>query len=44
LEGESFDYRVIIGDFGESKMFKSSEDEYDSRNRGTEYIKSPEML
>ncbi len=34
----------MLGDLGECKMFKSDEDEYDLRSRGTEYIKSPEML
>lgn len=38
------DCRVTIGDFGESRMFLSSKDELCLRNKGTEYIKSPEML
>ena len=36
--------KVVLGDFGECKMFKSMENEYCLRNRGTEFIKSPEML
>lgn len=35
---------IVITDFGESKIFNGEEDEYCLRNRGTEYIKSPEML
>ena len=35
---------VVLADFGECKMFTSEEDEYCLKNRGTEYIKSPEML
>lgn len=35
---------VVLADFGECKMFTSEEDEYCTRSRGTEYIKSPEML
>lgn len=35
---------VKIADFGECKMFINEQDEYCTRNRGTEYIKSPEML
>lgn len=38
------DCQVTIGDFGESRMFVNSEDEVCMRNKGTEYIKSPEML
>ena len=38
------DCQVTIGDFGESRMFVNSEDEVCLRNKGTEYIKSPEML
>eukprot|EP00736_Rhodelphis_marinus_P013655 Rmarinus@m.14128 len=51
-------FRVVVGDFGESKMFCSSDGSvtpqgwkegqrdgaYTQRNRGTENIKSPEML
>ncbi|GIQ79605.1 hypothetical protein KIPB_000272 [Kipferlia bialata] len=35
---------VCVGDFGESEIFVSEEDAYTRDNRGTEYIKSPEML
>ena len=35
---------VKIADFGECKMFINEQDEYCTRNRGTECIKSPEML
>ena len=35
---------VVLADFGECKMFSSEDDEYCLKNRGTEYIKSPEML
>ncbi|CAD8058754.1 unnamed protein product [Paramecium primaurelia] len=35
---------VVLTDFGESSIFINEEDEYCVRNRGTEYIKSPEML
>jgi serine/threonine protein kinase len=35
---------VKIADFGECKMFIDEEDEYCIRSRGTDVIKSPEML
>lgn len=35
---------VVLTDFGESRIFVNEDDEYCMRNRGTEYIKSPEML
>merc|ERR1719389_387323 len=35
---------VALGDFGESRMMESEEDAYCLRNRGTEHLKSPEML
>jgi len=37
-------FRITIGDFGECKMFLNEKDEFCARNRGTDYIKSPEML
>ena len=37
-------FRVVITDFGESRMFVAGETPGTARNRGTEYIKSPEML
>ncbi len=35
---------VALGDFGECKLFTNEDDEYDLKPRGTECIKSPEML
>lgn len=35
---------VALGDYGECKLFTDEGDEYDSKPRGTECIKSPEML
>ena len=35
---------VVVTDFGESRMFAAGEAVGTLRNRGTEYIKSPEML
>ena len=35
---------VALGDFGECKLFTNEEDEYDLKPRGTECIRSPEML
>lgn len=37
-------FRVVITDFGESRMFRADETAGTGHNRGTEYIKSPEML
>ncbi len=37
-------FRVTLGDFGECKLFTTEDDEYDLKPRGTECIKSPEML
>ncbi|KAG9390343.1 Protein kinase domain [Carpediemonas membranifera] len=37
-------FSVAVGDFGESKLFTEEEDGITTRNRGTEYIKAPEML
>ncbi len=36
--------KIALADFGECKIFTSEEDEYCLKTRGTEYIKSPEML
>mmetsp|Transcript_10661 Transcript_10661/g.20673 ORF Transcript_10661/g.20673 Transcript_10661/m.20673 type:complete len:1973 (-) Transcript_10661:893-6811(-) len=44
LDGDPNDCRVTLGDFGECRMFVNAEDELCLRNKGTEYIKSPEML
>ena len=38
------DFKIIGADFGECHMFTSDKDEFQSRNKGTEFIKSPEML
>jgi serine/threonine protein kinase len=35
---------VILGDFGECRLFVNEEDEVCLRNLGTDFIKSPEML
>jgi hypothetical protein len=37
-------FDLVITDFGESKLYGPAQDGYTTRNRGTEYIKSPEML
>ena len=37
-------FEVVIADFGESKIYGSGDDAYTTRNRGTEFVKSPEML
>jgi hypothetical protein len=37
-------FRCVLGDFGESKMGTTDADEFTTRNRGTEFIKAPEML
>lgn len=44
LEDPVEDCQVTIGDFGECRMFVNSDDENCLANKGTEYIKSPEML
>jgi len=41
-EAPSFD--LVVTDFGESKLYSPAQDGFTTRNRGTEYIKSPEML
>ena len=38
------DFDITIGDFGECKIFSNDKDEFCTRNRGTDSIKSPEML
>ena len=38
------DNNIALGDYGECKLFNNKEDEYDMMARGTECIKSPEML
>jgi len=42
--GEDDKMRITVGDFGECRIFLNEQDEYCSRSRGTECIKSPEML
>jgi serine/threonine protein kinase len=37
-------FDLVVTDFGESKLYSAAQDGYTTRNRGTEYIKSPEML
>lgn len=37
-------FDVVLADFGESRRFHPDEEPITSRNRGTECIKSPEML
>ena len=37
-------FSVVLGDYGVAKVYSSSGDGFTTRNRGTEYIKSPEML
>jgi serine/threonine protein kinase len=43
-DGDEERFRLTIGDFGECKVFSSEKDEFCTRNRGTDYCKSPEML
>jgi len=38
------DFRITVGDFGECWMYTGDDDEFCSKNRGTEFTKSPEML
>ena len=37
-------FSVCLADFGEAKVFDNELDGYTTRNRGTEFTKSPEML
>ena len=37
-------FRVVLADFGESRLFRPGDDPATRRNRGTEFVKSPEML
>lgn len=43
-DGDEDKLRLTIGDFGECKIFSTEKDEFCTRNRGTDYCKSPEML
>lgn len=36
--------KIKLVDFGECRMFQTEDDEFCTRSRGTDYIKSPEML
>jgi serine/threonine protein kinase len=42
--GQEEPSRVVLGDFGECRIFDQGRDELDMKSRGTECIKSPEML
>lgn len=37
-------FQVCVADFGEAKVYSSEVEGFTTRNRGTEFIKSPEML
>ena len=37
-------FYAVLGDFGEAALYRTEKDSYTTRNRGTEFIKSPEML
>jgi hypothetical protein len=37
-------FTVCVSDFGESTMYTKSADSYEIANKGTQFIKSPEML
>jgi serine/threonine protein kinase len=41
---DALPFVVCLADFGESEVFSADGDMYSGRNRGTEPIKSPEML
>ena len=43
-ENETDSICIIVADFGECRMFLNEVDEYCTRSRGTDVIKSPEML
>ena len=43
-ENENDSICIIVADFGECKMFLNEVDEHCTRSRGTDVIKSPEML
>ena len=38
------DNNIVLADFGESRLFTCEENEYCYKTKGTEYVKSPEML
>lgn len=37
-------FEVVVGDFGESYLYANEKDAYSTQHRGTDCIKSPEML
>jgi len=37
-------FKICLADFGESQVYTNNEENFTTENRGTEYIKSPEML
>jgi len=37
-------FSVVLADFGEARAYRSAEEAFTARNRGTEVYKSPEML
>ena len=37
-------FRVVLADFGESVMYAPGDERLTTHNRGTEFVKSPEML
>jgi serine/threonine protein kinase len=41
---ENNDFRITVGDFGECWMYSGKHDEFCTKDRGTEFIKAPEML
>lgn len=41
---EELPFNVVIGDFGESRMWPGDAPGFTARSRGTEYMKAPEML
>ena len=43
-ENENYSICIIVADFGECRMFLNEVDEHCTRSRGTDVIKSPEML
>lgn len=41
---EDPNFKLVLGDFGEAHLFSTESDAYTIRHRGTDCIKSPEML
>jgi serine/threonine protein kinase len=44
MDPNQVNFNIAIADFGECKIYLNEDEELDLQNRGTEYIKSPEML